>query len=220
MFCDQDDIWLPTKIERTLLAMKNAEDNGDTPVLIHTDLNVVDSNLNVISPSFFGFNHLNQSDITLPKLLVQNYVTGCTVMINRAFKNICGDISDKCIMHDWWLALVAVLFGKLVCLEEATILYRHHQDNQVGAKASYGLSLVKQKLASIELVRKNYNATYVQAQALIESYGNVLKKEQREMLELYCEIKNMSKLKKIYTVNKYGFKKGAFLRALGQYILL
>lgn len=221
MFCDQDDIWLPQKVQKTLDAMKASEgENGEIPTLVHSDLKVVDQNLNVVSDSFFEFQRLSQEDITLPKLLVQNYVTGCTVMINRALAQKCGKIPQNCIMHDWWLALAAQLFGKIVCVNEPTMLYRQHSDNQVGAKASYGIELIKRKLANIDKVRENYNATYKQAQALLDCYGDLLTQHQKTLLEVYCQIPKMNKFKKIHTVRKYGFKKGTRLRVIGQYVLM
>lgn len=220
MFCDQDDVWLPQKIEKTLEAMKNAEDGKQTPVLVHSDLKVVDGELNVISNSLFKFKSLKQHKLSLCSLLVQNYITGCTVMINRALKQKCGKIPKECIMHDWWLGLVAQLFGKIVCLNESTILYRQHADNQVGDKVAYGLSFVKQKLSTLDKVRKIYNSTYVQANALIDNYGTDLDGRKREAIEKYCRIENMGKLKKIYTAHKFGFKKCTFLRVVGQYIVM
>lgn len=220
MFCDQDDVWLPDKVEKTMLAMNAAEDGKDIPVLVHTDLKVADQNLNIISNSFFGFQKLIQNNITLPKLLVQNYVTGCTVMINRALKNVCGKLPDNCIMHDWWLALVAVLFGKLVLENSATIFYRQHSENQVGSKASYGVAYVKQKLSAFKQVRNTYNATYLQAQALLENYASRLSKEQKHILEEYCDIPNKNKFGRISIMRKYGFKKCTLMRVLGQYLLI
>lgn len=220
MFCDQDDVWLPEKIEKTLEAMKKAEHGGKTPVLVHTDLKVVDQSLNVISPSFFKFQKLIQDDITLPKLLVQNYVTGCTVMINRALQEKCGLIPKGCIMHDWWLALVAILFGELVCISEPTMLYRQHSDNQVGAKASYGIAFIKRKLATLDMVRYNYNATYSQAKALLDSYGNLLNENVKEIIDVYCQMPKMNKFKKIRAMQKFGFEKCTLLRVVGQYFLM
>ena len=43
MFCDQDDVWLPDKIEVSFAKMKQMEQRyGDIPLLVHTDLEVVD----------------------------------------------------------------------------------------------------------------------------------------------------------------------------------
>ena len=221
MFCDQDDVWLPQKIEKTLDAMKSAEgENREIPVLVHSDLKVVDQDLNVISNSFFEFQRLNQDSITLPKLLVQNYVTGCTVMINRALAQICGEVPKECIMHDWWLALVAQLFGKIICLKQPTMLYRQHSDNQVGAKASYGIALIKRKLKTINQVKNNYNATYLQADLLLKHYADSINEEQLKILQIYKKMCGMSKLNKIKTMQKYGFKKCTLLRVVGQYFLM
>lgn len=220
MFCDQDDVWLPQKVEKTFAAMKSAEGDGKMPVLVHTDLKVVDQNLDVISPSFFNFQKLIQDDITLSGLLVQNYVTGCTIMINRALKEKCGAIPQSCIMHDWWLALVAVAFGRLVCVNEPTMLYRQHSGNQVGAKASYGIAFIKRKLATLDKVRENYNATYTQAKTFLDCYGNLLESEQKKIIDLYCRIPQMNKFEKIRTIQKYGFKKCTRLRVIGQYFFV
>lgn len=220
MFCDQDDVWLPDKVERTLEAIKANDNDGKTPVLVHTDLKVVDNSLNIISSSFFEFQRLYQDNITLSKLLVQNYVTGCTVMINRALAQMCGEIPKECIMHDWWLALVAQLFGKIVCLKQPTMLYRQHGDNQVGAKASYGIALIKRKLKTINEVKKNYNATYLQADLLLKHYADSMNEEQLKILQIYKKMSSMKKLNKIKTMQKYGFKKCTLLRVIGQYFLM
>lgn len=220
MFCDQDDVWYPHKVEQTLNIMKKVEaGNKNLPVLIHTDLAVVDENLNVISDSFFDFQKISYV-MPLPQLLVQNNVTGCTVMINRALKEKCGVIPNECIMHDWWLALVATAFGKIDCLRDATMYYRQHSRNQVGAKASYGIAFIKRKLATLGEVRENYNSTYTQARVFLEHYGDYLTENQYDMIKIYCDIPKMCKFKKIKTINRYGFKKCTRLRVIGQYVLM
>ncbi len=221
MFCDQDDVWIPFKIEKTLAAMRKAEgDNHNIPVLVHGDLSVADESLNITAPSFFEFQRLYQNKVSFPHLLVQNYVTGCTVMINRALKQKCGSVPPECAMHDWWIALVAQLFGKIVCINEPLLLYRQHGDNQVGAKASYGLALIKRKLATINEVKRNYQATYIQAELLKERYFDELCEKEKEILSAYCAMKQKSKLQKLRLMNKYDFKKGTTLRVIGQYFLM
>ncbi len=221
MFCDQDDVWLPEKIEKTLSVMQTAEkQTPDTPILVHSDVSVVDSNLHIVSPSFFEYQRLYQDNVCLPRLLVQNYVTGCTVMINRALLDICGEIPDDCAMHDWWLALVAVIFGRIVCIDEPLMLYRQHGDNQVGAKSSHGMAYIRNKLATLDKVRTNYNITYTQARRLNERYRERMNRSQCEILDAYCLMPQKNKLQKIRLMNKYGFKKGTTLRIIGQYFLM
>jgi len=60
MFCDQDDVWLPSKIELTLKHMLTAETqySSTKPILLHTDLIVTDEKLAIIYPSFLKLHNL------------------------------------------------------------------------------------------------------------------------------------------------------------------
>lgn len=84
MFCDQDDVWHPDKVRLTLRLMEQVETDPSLPVLVHTDLRVVDGQLREMDPSFQHYSGLDGHRLSLPQLLVQNVVTGCTVMINRS----------------------------------------------------------------------------------------------------------------------------------------
>jgi len=84
MFCDQDDIWNIDKMEKTLFKMQQMESQyGYVPILIHTDLEVVDENLNVIDTSFMNFQKIDPMKNEFNNFLMQNTITGCTEMINR-----------------------------------------------------------------------------------------------------------------------------------------
>ena len=220
MFCDQDDVWNPDKIEKTLRAMRSLEKDFAGPVLVHSDLAVADSTLNIISASFFEYQGLAKSEDRLSRLLVQNCVTGCTVMINRPLLEKCGDIPNGCAMHDWWLALVACLFGKIGFIDRPLILYRQHGNNQVGAKSAKGIGFIKRKLQDINTVKKNYAATYMQANLLKERYADSMKEEDLEIINAYCSIPTLCKAKRIKTLRRYGFFKSTRLRILGQYIFV
>lgn len=139
MFCDQDDIWLPNKIQKTFNKMREEEKKfKDFPICVFTDMKVVDEKLNVISNSFFKKMKKNPENILLQQLLADNVVAGCTSMINKSCIELCNKYVDakNIKMHDWWCALVAESCGKLVFLNETTSLYRQHSDNVVGIHKS------------------------------------------------------------------------------------
>jgi len=134
MFCDHDDVWLGNKIELTLSRMNHLESNFGTamPILVHTDLSVVGPDLNPLFSSFFRHEGLFPASADLRRLLMQNNVTGCTVLLNRALYEMARPIPHDAPMHDWWVALVAAAFGKVDFVAQSTILYRQHGKNSVG----------------------------------------------------------------------------------------
>ena len=136
MFSDQDDVWLPNKIELTLNAMKAAERiYPDKPLLIHTDLQVMDSELNTIAKSMWSYQKLfPEAGDDLSRIMAQNVVTGCTVMINKRARAVSIPVPDEAVMYDWWLALNVCRHGKIIYVSIPSILYRQHSGNQVGAQ--------------------------------------------------------------------------------------
>ena len=219
MFSDQDDVWLPNKIEITLNKMLNVEHEvgKDKPILIHTDLKVVDEHLNVIAESFWKYQKINPRDNTLNRLLCQNVVTGCTVLINKPALDITLPIPDGAILHDWWIALVVATFGQIFYVPRATILYRQHLSNETGAKNWNFISIIKKifKKKEIEEIKKNYLATIEQAKSFLKKYNNNLFSSHKEMLNAYIELPKFNSLTKLYYIQRYGFYKSGKLRNLG-----
>lgn len=217
LFCDQDDVWLPDKIEKTLAAMRAAEERygANTPLLVHTDLCVVDRDLQPISPSFWKYQNLNpQLGAKLNRVMPQNVVTGCTMMINKPLAKLAAPIPEDAIMHDWWLALVAALFGQVVYLEEATILYRQHSENSVGAKR-WGLKRIITRAQSPQEVRASMLRTMRQAQALLDRFRDKMSPEQIALVEAYARLPFMSKTARVGTMFKYRFFKHGMIRNVG-----
>jgi glycosyltransferase involved in cell wall biosynthesis len=164
MFCDQDDVWLENKIELTLNKMLESEQkNSNKPVLVHTDLKVVDSNLGIIANSMFEYQRLNDAHgKDIYKLAVENCITGCTVMINNNLLKLSLPIPKEAIMHDWWIGLVCLGNKGVVEFENrSTILYRQHSVNTIGAKKFNKLSYFRSPL-EIKRVISSYKSLYSQ----------------------------------------------------------
>ena len=219
MFCDQDDVWLPEKVEKTYLKMKELESgNEGLPLLVHSNLFVVDEKLDVLSKSFFEFQAISPERDKLNNLLVQNNVTGCTVMINREMLELAKEAPETCIMHDWWLGILASVFGKSAYIAEPLMLYRQHGSNQVGAKKATGLAFVVNKFKTRKTVKGNYQKLYSQAESLLRMYRDRMSAVQRETVEAVVSLRDASKCEKIKIIRKYDFRKNTVLRTLGQYL--
>lgn len=149
MLSDQDDYWLPEKVEHTYNKLK--EEGAD---LVFTDLEVVDENLNMIYPSFNDFMLLSRKIkkyINTDRLqYLYNCVTGCTLMSKKKYIDIIIPIPiiSKYAIHDTWIACTVANMGKTAYLDEKTIKYRQHGNNQVGTDK------ISHKFKELDQVRK------------------------------------------------------------------
>ncbi len=217
MFCDQDDVWKPDKIKHTLRFMKKAErlQQDGWPVLVHSNLAVADAEGRVVSDSFFNSAGLPKQSKT-GNLLIQNNVTGCTVMINRALlslaKNLPNACRENCIMHDYWLALCAQIFGKIYFLDESTVSYRQHGENSVGAKDSKSIAYLMGRLRD---GRKDYKrqmeASRKQARCFYHYYKPLLEgREEAALLKSYGNLGRRGKFVRCcFYIRHHVWKQGA-----------
>ncbi|MEO8236799.1 MAG: glycosyltransferase family 2 protein [Flavobacterium sp.] len=137
MFSDHDDYWLENKVQLTLEKMLEVDNyEFPKPIIIHTDLKVVDTNLKEIASSFWNYSKINPSLLlNFNFLAVYNLLTGCTMMINKKARNISLPHSKFALMHDSWIGLKVMDKGGIIdFIPNQTILYRQHGNNAIGAK--------------------------------------------------------------------------------------
>ena len=218
MFCDQDDVWLPPKIEQTLSAIQDAETahGRQMPLLAHGDLTIVNEQSRPIAQSMWKYQHLGgQSHKTLQRLLVQNHVAGCTVMINRA---LCDKVSipEEAVMHDWYLAIAAVAMGRIVAIPKPLILYRQHASNAVGGKR-YSLAGLCEK--GVAEARRVLDASYLQAASFAEQYRSELSEEAIAVLNEYAQLRHDSFWRKRSRIIRNGFWKSGLSRNIGMLLI-
>lgn len=217
MFCDQDDVWLKSKVRLSLDRM-NQQKKVDVPTLVHTDLKVVDQNLNIINESFMEKEKLNRKS-QLGNLVIQNNVTGCTVMINNSFRNIVIDkgIPNEVIMHDWWMALVGNAIGETLFVDVPTMLYRQHNLNVVGSS-----STIKKIMGGYG--RKGIINSIIKAseqdKAFIDLYHENLSKKKLETINFAANMIHYPRVKRMRGLKTNNIFKSGFIRNLFFKILL
>lgn len=221
MTCDQDDFWLADKVALTLEKMHEMESlyGRTVPLLVHTDLCVADSRLQTLSPSLFQRQHLNKRGDKLENLLVQNVVTGCTMMFNRPLLQAAAPVPARAIMHDWWFALTAAALGKIGFIDRATILYRQHEKNAVGAKDVSRASYYLRRLGDLAAADDSIVSTYAQAAAFYERFSFALPEEQRRLVEAYARSPTLTGLQKAGVLFRYHLWKYGLSRKAGQLFL-
>jgi hypothetical protein len=170
MFCDQDDVWHPDKVAISLERMRllEREHGAATPLLVHGDLRVVDAWLNPIAPSFARYQRLPLARAVDPvRLLVQNSVTGCTVLANRKLVELALPLPTSGIMHDHWFALVASVRGTVAALDRPLVDYRQHGRNVVGAAGMGPRGVWQRAIPGRQGCRQRLLAASARAEALL-----------------------------------------------------
>ena len=147
---DQDDLWLPQKLEQSLTLMQQLEATYgvNTPLLVHSDLDLVDSHAQPLGSRYMQCQRLDPRRTDPMDLALTNVVTGCTTLLNRSLLQKALPIPVDALMHDWWLALVASSFGQIALVEKPGVLYRQHRSNLLGAQG-LGFTYWWQRLQSL-----------------------------------------------------------------------
>lgn len=208
LLCDQDDVWNEDKLERMLVIAQTFDDGK--PLLVHHDMNVVDSSLNTISPSFWQFSKLNPQATGLNRLLMQNNVTGAACLINHALIEKALPIPQDALMHDHWLALIAAAFGEIIPVKEPLIKYRQHGKNQLGAKKQGVISYINKGLKKIG--KSPFALNQKQARAFLSRFYDQLTDENKTLLNTFTSLSEVSYLKSRFLIVKSRFWKQGWLK--------
>lgn len=194
IFCDQDDVWDKEKITKLLYKMKEEEKaNNNLPILVYSDLKIVDEKLNTISESLVRYeNKFLPEKKLFNHILIENYFPGCAIMFNKKLRDKAKDIYSETEMHDWWVTLVAAFGGKIVYVDEPLHLYRQHSNNTVGAKKDK--NIIQRYLIRIKKLFKfdNMHSTW-------KKYQDVVLKQAEELQVRYKEENNEN----IKTLNEF-----------------
>ncbi len=118
---DQDDIWVPGKVEKVLDCFQNPR----CLCVLH-DAEVVDSQGETLMPSFFQWRGIGHG---VARNLLKNSYTGCCMAFRAELKKDFLPFPQGIEMHDWWIGLIAERKKASVFLEEKLIRYRRHGEN-------------------------------------------------------------------------------------------
>jgi glycosyltransferase involved in cell wall biosynthesis len=131
VLADQDDIWQGNKIETIKKYMQEYD-------LVLSDADIIDEHGKNLHESFYK---LNGSRNGLIKNIVKNSYLGCTMAFNRKVLDKSLPFPKDIPMHDWWIGLIAEMYGKTYFIEDKLISYRRHGNNAspTGEKSKYSL---------------------------------------------------------------------------------
>lgn len=146
---DQDDIWMPKKIERLLKEIGNYS-------LICSDAQLINEKNEVIHDSYFKHQNLHPYyNNPFLNLIVNNYVTGCTLIFKKDLLKVAIPMPNI-RYHDQWLGIVASQNGGLKFLNEKLICYRQHGSNDTGSHEFIALIAKLKQVKTLIRNRANF----------------------------------------------------------------
>ena len=114
---DQDDIWLPNKVEYILKYLRDYD-------LVISDFEYVDSELNPLGKRKYGENFKFHN-----YLLLGGKYYGCVMAFNRKILNYVLPFPNKLLLHDYWIGILSEINGSVKYLNIPLVKYRTHASN-------------------------------------------------------------------------------------------
>ncbi|HEY9063026.1 MAG TPA: glycosyltransferase family 2 protein [Pseudobacteroides sp.] len=168
--CDQDDVWLPEKLEKIISVFENLPSAG----VVFTDALVVDEELKPLGYNMWestNFTNKEKKDILNGKpintLLKHNVATGATMAFKSLYRDRFFPIPANWY-HDAWITFVIALYCDLRFIEEPLIKYRQHGAQQVGGIKNENFSLEKGFKNTREYYKKEHEHYIVALNKIIE----------------------------------------------------
>jgi rhamnosyltransferase len=216
MFSDQDDIWLPTKVEESLGRIIEAENKfGLVPIMAYGNLQLIDHQGRNLDRGITLLEH-----VPLNKLLVQNNAFGCTMIFNKALADTMDYIPHFAENHDYWVAMVATALGRTVFLSKALILYRQHSSN-VTAQGSGFKQRYTKYVKHLELQIDQYVKKVRMLEHFLVTYRDKLNPKDANMLQEFISLFHTgNSLKPVMVVFRYKFFRNGLFQNLGLFYLL
>lgn len=202
-FSDQDDVWLPTKLQMQLEEAKKYP--RELPLLVYTDLTIVDQQLQVQHESMIR-TQSDHANTSLLQEITENTVTGGVSLINNALATLwTGQEKHDLLMHDWYLALLAAAFGKLIYIDQPGELYRQHASNVLGART---LRKRVKNWVRPHILFVKYWKLIMDSQAQASNLLDLpLSDENRELVENFVTIMDVPFRERWRRLRKYGYRK-------------
>lgn len=190
--CDQDDVWEPQHIESSMQALLAEEGKfgKEAPLLVYSDVGLIDGRGKGIGNTFFCVSRFKPASFPEYRIFaVQNIAPGCSMVLNSELARQACPISDRAVMHDWWLLLYASIAGSVVFKENITVKYRLHSGNLMGVQDDMVSVFAKflVPFRSLIKVKRNYQnsiAQFLDVERTLNANGHILPNTLRQYREM------------------------------------
>jgi glycosyltransferase involved in cell wall biosynthesis len=207
-FSDQDDIWLPDKLARSVAAL---EQDTSRPSLYCSRTQLIDTTGQVI-----GLTPLFAKRPSFKNALVQSLAGANTMLINEAARQLLAetDLNAPIVAHDWLTYMVVSGCGGTVIYDpEPTLLYRQHAGNLIGANAGMA-SRFKRVSKMLGGRFKIWNEKNL---LILSKYSSSLTPENRDLLAQFRKLRSDQLPKRLSALRNAGFYRQTLAGTLSLY---
>lgn len=175
-FCDQDDVWFSDKLKRAVCKLEAIEE----PIKLYC------SNVEYYkNGQAYGGIHKVVPYFDKYTCLVRNIAPGCSMVFSPALKDLIASAPPrKIIAHDFWIFQLAVLMGKVVYDFEPSMLYRQHENNQIGQKTSR-VEIWKRRVKNLTSIYHRHDREE-QAMEILHCYPTCMPKESDAIVRTFA----------------------------------
>ncbi|WP_455425037.1 glycosyltransferase [Dryocola sp. LX212] len=219
---DQDDCWTNEKYNRLMDEIAGLENKfgQERPILIFGDSIVTNEKLQIIDGSFFHYDGINPYLIERNplNLYFQNVGQGATMIFNRALLKKARKINSNIYMHDWWLMLVAQTFGLIHFSDHKTLLYRQHDNNNIGANKRNVLQQVSSQFKRTGKMQAQLIKISQQINCFYDVYHDEI--EDKQLMVFLQDFKEIFNVKSTFKRKLFLLKNKIYLSSLKRTIAL
>lgn len=168
-YCDQDDVWLPEKLE---VLQKEIEDSDAQ--LVCSDMYIIDGEGKQTTDSITKIrrrHRFRSGEGLTDTLWYSNFVSGCALLV-RAKTAKAAVPFNPYMYYDHYIALFSANKGKIVSLDRPLLKHREHGGNQssvmqgVVDKESYKEKRVDQIVNAVQWLTEHFPCSGVLSQTL------------------------------------------------------
>lgn len=199
MFCDQDDIWLPSKVEDMLTEISRY--NQDVPQVVYSNAYLWNPQQGIIS---------DKNTLTFPTTLRQTLflntgIQGAAAIFNQRMCKLLRQPLEEYAMHDHVLLLLGITLGEVHYLHQSLMYYRQHENNVTGnAPGSIAKKIALMwKNRGVRLVNKEH---YKGLKAFYERFEAQMKVDDKQVIEAFLAMPAESFIVRAIRIIQYKFQ--------------
>lgn len=197
--CDQDDIWLPEKLETSVALLHSLGAAFDQPALVYSDCLLIDEKGKTIGTSVHRQRGQHRYEAVWDTFLFGNMVSGCTIVMNSAMQSVMAALpKTDFYIYDAWLAMAGFGWGKIACLPNPLIRYRQHNanltfsDHRATNRTQRMLHHITQLWGKDSFLQQEIAL----AKDFHTQFGSRLSPDSKRTLQQFIELENQSYLQK------------------------